>query len=102
MTDGSLSPYEIEQNTPEEVVEDENVYGDESFEEYSDEFEGEGDEGPSSAGAVELSATHRVSSRGTGAGTGGGAGLRTPGSRVMSPALKMRQANEVQAPDDKV
>lgn len=68
-------------------------YDDEGFEEYSDEFDGDGDEDavPSaSASAVMTAPASRASAR-------------AAESRVVSPALKMRQTDQVAvAPDDKV
>lgn len=96
------------QETPEEVVEDDNGYDDEGFEEYSDEFEGEGDEG--SPAAPPPVAVRSPIARGGKAGgdRDGGAGAimvgprPSTGSRVVSPALKMRQTDDLETPDDKV
>lgn len=94
--------------SPEEVVEEDNGYDDEGFEEYSDEFDGDDDEGPSSTPprAVAASSTVRggeVSRNGGGGGGFGSAGgLRPTSSRVVSPSLKVRESEDIQTPDDKV
>lgn len=92
----------LSQDAPEEVVEDESGYEEEGFEEYSDEFDGEGDQVPSAGLAVvvgESSANPRARPNAVGAN---GAGFRPSGSPVVSPALKLRPTDDVQAPDDKV
>ena len=91
-------------------MEDDNGYDDEGFEEYSDEFEGEGDEGPPETPPVVAvrSSTARGGREGVGEGRDGVVGTiiagskSSSGSRVVSPALKMRQADDVQTPDDRV
>ncbi|CAM9665679.1 unnamed protein product [Ectocarpus sp. 4 AP-2014] len=91
--DGRVAP----QVPPDMEIEDEDCgggYDDECFEEYSDEFDGEGeDEGsPPPVGKVIAAAVTRP---GSARGEGGGA--------VVSPALKMRRPGDnIQAPDDKV
>lgn len=67
-------------------------YDDEDFEGYSDEFEGEDGGLPLPAAAAPV--TRPGSSRGGGGGGAAGA--------VVSPALKIRKAGDVHAPDDKV
>lgn len=77
-------------------VEDEDCggYDDECFEEYSDEFDGEGEDErppPPVAKATAAAVTRPGSARGKGAGA------------VVSPPLKMRRPGDnIQAPDDKV
>lgn len=96
------------QEPPDEVVEDDNGYDDEGFEEYSDEFEGEGDEVPPATAPVVAVRSPTARRGGGGGGRDGGGGAIMAGSRlssgprVVSPALKMRQADDVQTPDDKV
>ncbi|CAB1117592.1 unnamed protein product [Ectocarpus sp. CCAP 1310/34] len=82
---------------PDMEVEDEDCgggYDDECFEEYSDEFDGDGEDEdpPPPVGKVTAAAVTRPgSARGEG------------GRAVVSPALKMRRpGDDIQAPDDKV
>ncbi|CAM9816841.1 unnamed protein product [Ectocarpus sp. 6 AP-2014] len=93
LPDGRVAP----QVPPDVEVEDEDCgggYDDECFEEYSDEFDGEGeDEGPPPPVGKATAAS--VTRPGSARGEGGGA--------VVSPALKMRRPGDnIQAPDDKV
>lgn len=86
------------------MVEDENGYGDEGFEEYSDEFEGEGDEVllvKSQVGVNKLPTTWGAGSRERGGG-GSAVDVRQSESPVVSPALKMRHTEDLQVPDNKV
>lgn len=77
------------------MVDDEG-YGEEAFEEYSDEFEGEEEDGDERQPSVVLAVPSAPPM------PFGEIGARFAGTTVVSPALKMRPDQSLQAPDEKV
>lgn len=77
------------------MVDDEG-YGEEAFEEYSDEFEGEEEGGKERQPSVALAVPSAPPM------PFGEIGARFVGTAVVSPALKMRPDQNLQAPDKKV